>query len=46
VKQVAARLADLDAAQCEMIRSYESANKNRVTVFRTLDRLAEQDVLN
>ena len=46
VKQIAARLADLDAAQREMVRSYESAHKNRVTVFRTLDRLAEQDVVN
>lgn len=46
VKKIAANLVDLDAPQRDLIRSYEAANKNRVTVFRTLDRLAEQEALN
>lgn len=46
VKTIAAKLVELEATQRDLIRSYEAANKNRVTVFRTLDRLTEQEALN
>ena len=39
VSQVNAYLAEMDAHQLEKVRAYESANKDRVTVLREIDRL-------
>ncbi len=46
VKKISARLPELDPAQWELIRSYETNHKNRVSVYRALDRLAQRDDLH
>ncbi len=46
VKKIAAQLPGLDSAQWELIRNYELNHKNRVSIFRALDRLAKRSDLN
>ncbi len=46
VKKVAHLLVDLNGPQREMIRSYEAAHKNRVSVYRAIDRLNRQEAMN
>ncbi len=43
VKAIALALKDLDPEQRELIRSYEQAHKDRVTVYRAIDRLARTE---
>jgi hypothetical protein len=46
VKKIAAELPGLEPAQWDLVRSYELSHKNRVSVYRALDRLAQRDDLH
>ena len=46
VKKVAEQLSALDLEQREMIRAYEQAHKNRVSVYRAIDRLEKLEKIN
>ena len=43
VKAIGEALKEMESAQRELVRAYEQTHKNRVTVFRTIDRLEAQD---
>ncbi len=43
VKAIGEALKELEPAQRELIDAYEQTHKNRVTVFRTIERLDAQD---
>jgi hypothetical protein len=43
VKAIGEALKDLEPTQRELIHAYEGTHKNRVTVFRTIERLDAQD---
>lgn len=46
VKKIAEKLASLQVEQREMIRVYEQAHKNRVSVYRAIDRLEKLEKIN
>jgi len=43
VKAIGEGLKELEPSQRELIRAYEQTHKNRITVFRTIDRLDALD---
>ena len=42
VKAIGEALKELESAPRELLRAYEQTHKNRITVFRTIDRLEAQ----